>query len=220
MSFSTRFVYIGIGGTGLKIGKAFERLLREEVCGPDGRKLVSRGGTFTGIKPYELPGFIQTLYLDFSEQDLGLAPVRPPAALAGGRPQDGDVREGARQRRPLVGRRHQPAARLEDRQGRHRAPGCRPSSASGATSPRSRPCPPAPASTRPSGEPRCSRSWSATAPRRCCATSGGRSSASSAPSASSRSTRARPRPRATSCSWSAARSRAAPAAACSSTSCA
>ena len=39
MSFSTRFVYIGIGGTGLKIGKAFERLLREEVCGPDGRKL-------------------------------------------------------------------------------------------------------------------------------------------------------------------------------------
>ena len=86
MSFSTRFVYIGIGGTGLKIGKAFERLLREEVCGPDGRKLVSRGGTFTGLKPYELPGFIQTLYIDFSEQDLvslqsDLLPRSPEVAL-------------------------------------------------------------------------------------------------------------------------------------------
>ena len=86
MSFSTRFVYIGIGGTGLKIGKAFERLLREEVCGPDGRKLVDRGGTFTGLKPYELPGFIQTLYIDFSEQDLvslqsDLLPRSPEVAL-------------------------------------------------------------------------------------------------------------------------------------------
>ena len=119
MSFSTRFVYIGIGGTGLKIGKAFERLLREEVTGPDGRKLVDRGGTFTGLKPYELPGFIQTLYIDFVRAGPGLAPVGPPAPLAGGRAAHGDVREGARQRGPLVGRRHQPAARLEDREGRH-----------------------------------------------------------------------------------------------------
>ena len=41
MSFSTRFVYIGIGGTGLKIGKAFERLLREEVSRP--RRAQARG---------------------------------------------------------------------------------------------------------------------------------------------------------------------------------
>ena len=87
MSFSTRFVYIGIGGTGLKIGKAFERLLREEVCGPDGRALIRRGGTFTGLQPYELPDFIQTLYIDFSEQDLvslqnDLLPRSPEVALA------------------------------------------------------------------------------------------------------------------------------------------
>src|SRR3954451_17107571 len=70
MSFSTRFVYVGVGGTGLKIGKALERLLREEVCGPDGRELLTAGGTFANLKPYQLPDFIQTLYIDFSEQDL------------------------------------------------------------------------------------------------------------------------------------------------------
>ena len=70
MSFSTRFVYVGVGGSGLKIGKALERLLREEVCGPDGRRLLTAGGTFATLKPYQLPDFIQTLYIDFSEQDL------------------------------------------------------------------------------------------------------------------------------------------------------
>jgi hypothetical protein len=70
MSFATRFVYVGIGGSGLKIGKAFERLLREEICGPDGRALIARGGTFSGLQPRQLPDFVQTLYLDFSEQDL------------------------------------------------------------------------------------------------------------------------------------------------------
>ena len=119
MSFSTRFVYIGIGGTGLKIGKSFERLLREEVCGPDGRKLLSRGGTFTGLKPYELPGFIQTLYIDYSEQDLVSLQGDLLPALARGRAEDRDVREGAGQRRPLVGRRHEPPARLDDGEGRH-----------------------------------------------------------------------------------------------------
>jgi hypothetical protein len=70
MSFSTRFLYVGIGGTGLKIGKELERLLREEMCGPDGRLLVSRGGTFSNMEPRQLPDFVQTVYLDFSEQEL------------------------------------------------------------------------------------------------------------------------------------------------------
>ncbi len=70
MSFATRFVYIGVGGTGLKIGRQFEQLLREEVCGPDGHALRRRGGSFSGLQPRELPSFIQTMYIDFSEQDL------------------------------------------------------------------------------------------------------------------------------------------------------
>lgn len=86
MSFSTRFVYVGIGGTGLKVGKALERLLREEVCGPDGRRLIDRGGTFSNLKPWQLPDFIQTLYIDFSEQDLvslqsDLLPKSPEVSL-------------------------------------------------------------------------------------------------------------------------------------------
>ena len=86
MSFATRFVYVGIGGTGLKIGKALEGLLRDEMCGPDGRGLIRRGGTFAGLQPRQLPDFIQTLYLDFSEQDLvslqnDLLPLAPEVAL-------------------------------------------------------------------------------------------------------------------------------------------
>lgn len=70
MSFATRFIYVGLGGTGLKIGRQFEQLLREEVCGPDGRALNRKGGSFGGLRPRELPSFIQSLYIDFSEQDL------------------------------------------------------------------------------------------------------------------------------------------------------
>ena len=86
MSFATRFIYVGIGGSGLKIGKAFEGLLREEVTGPDGRSLIRRGGSFANFQPRQLPDFIQTLYLDFSEQDLvslqnELLPTSPETAL-------------------------------------------------------------------------------------------------------------------------------------------
>ena len=70
MSFATRFIYVGVGGTGLKIGRQFENLLREEVCGPDGEALRRRGGSFSGLRPRELPSFIQSMYIDFSEQDL------------------------------------------------------------------------------------------------------------------------------------------------------
>jgi hypothetical protein len=70
MSFSTRFLYVGLGGTGLKVGRELERLLREEMCGPDGRALVSMGGTFANMEPRQLPDFVQTVYLDFSESEL------------------------------------------------------------------------------------------------------------------------------------------------------
>lgn len=70
MSFATRFVYVGVGGSGLKIGKSLEKLLREEICGPDGRRLIRKNGSFALLGHMELPSFIQTLYIDFAEQDL------------------------------------------------------------------------------------------------------------------------------------------------------
>ena len=70
MSFAARMVYIGVGGTGLDIGRSLEQMLRDEITGPDGRRLISRGGSFGGFQPRQLPGFLQTLYLDFSEQEL------------------------------------------------------------------------------------------------------------------------------------------------------
>ena len=70
MSFAARMVYIGVGGTGLDIGRSLEQMLRDEITGPDGRRLIARGGSFGGFEPRQLPGFLQTLYLDFSEQEL------------------------------------------------------------------------------------------------------------------------------------------------------
>ena len=42
MSFAARMVYIGVGGTGLDIGRSLEQMLRDEVTGPDGRRLISQ----------------------------------------------------------------------------------------------------------------------------------------------------------------------------------
>ena len=70
MSFAARMVYVGVGGTGLDIGRSLEQMLRDEITGPDGRKLIARGGSFGNFEPKQLPGFIQSLYLDFSEQEI------------------------------------------------------------------------------------------------------------------------------------------------------
>jgi len=70
MSFAARMVYIGVGGTGLDIGRSLEQMLRDEITGPDGRRLIARGGSFGSFEPRQLPGFLQTLYLDFSEQEI------------------------------------------------------------------------------------------------------------------------------------------------------
>jgi hypothetical protein len=63
-------VYVGVGGTGLDIGRSLEQMLRDEITGPDGRRLIARGGSFGNFEPKQLPGFIQSLYLDFSEQEI------------------------------------------------------------------------------------------------------------------------------------------------------
>jgi hypothetical protein len=65
-----RFLYVGIGGSGLDIGRELTEALTREVCGLDGRRLQARGGAFAGFSRNELPKFIQSVYLDFSQQAL------------------------------------------------------------------------------------------------------------------------------------------------------
>jgi len=65
-----RFLYVGIGGSGLDIGRELTAALTREVCGLDGRRLVARGGPFAGFAPGQLPRFIQSVYLDFSRNAL------------------------------------------------------------------------------------------------------------------------------------------------------
>ena len=46
MSVNHRVLYVGIGGTGVHVGKEFELALRRDLCGPDGKSLIKRGGAF------------------------------------------------------------------------------------------------------------------------------------------------------------------------------
>ena len=65
-----RILYIGIGGSGLDLGIELDKAMRREICGLDGRSLVKRGGAFAGLKPNQLPQFIQSLYIDFAAESL------------------------------------------------------------------------------------------------------------------------------------------------------
>ena len=65
-----RFLYVGIGGSGLDIGRELTEALTREICGLDGRRLQARGGAFAGFKRKELPKFVQSVYLDFSQSAL------------------------------------------------------------------------------------------------------------------------------------------------------
>ena len=65
-----RFLYVGIGGSGLDIGRELIEALTREICGLDGRRLQARGGAFAGFKRNELPKFVQSVYLDFSQSAL------------------------------------------------------------------------------------------------------------------------------------------------------
>ena len=59
-------LFVGLGGTGGRIGAELERGLRRELCGPDGTKLVSDGRR----APFQLPDCLQFVYADFSEGEL------------------------------------------------------------------------------------------------------------------------------------------------------
>ncbi|HEX6351856.1 tubulin-like doman-containing protein [Actinophytocola sp.] len=62
-------LFLGLGGTGCKVGAELERRLREELCGPDGTKLL---GDMTGQNylPFQLPSCLQFVYADLSENEL------------------------------------------------------------------------------------------------------------------------------------------------------
>ncbi|MFE3739386.1 tubulin-like doman-containing protein [Streptomyces sp. NPDC059134] len=63
-------LFVGLGGTGARIGAELERGLRRELCGPDGTKLVSDGRR----APFQLPDCLQFVYADFSESELNRLP--------------------------------------------------------------------------------------------------------------------------------------------------
>lgn len=64
-----RILYVGIGGSGLDLGIKLDEALRREICGLDGRALV-KSGSFPGLKPNQLPSFVQSLYIDFAAESL------------------------------------------------------------------------------------------------------------------------------------------------------
>jgi tubulin-like protein len=56
-------LFVGLGGTGCKVGAELERRLREELCGPDGTRLLADPG-FQNYLPYQLPSCLQFVYSD------------------------------------------------------------------------------------------------------------------------------------------------------------
>lgn len=63
-------MFVGLGGTGCRIGAELERRLREELCGPDGLKLHGTDFNLTELQPFELPSCLQFVYADLSEDEL------------------------------------------------------------------------------------------------------------------------------------------------------
>ena len=79
-------MFVGLGGTGCRIGAELERRLREELCGPDGTALqdLMQG---QGFLPYQLPGCLQFVYADLAEDEFDYVesrvvpdPIHLPAA--------------------------------------------------------------------------------------------------------------------------------------------
>ncbi|SOD63241.1 Tubulin like [Streptomyces zhaozhouensis] len=74
-------LFVGLGGTGNRIGAELERTLRRELCGPDGMALTNGGQR----QPFELPQCTQFVYADFSEAELYQLPhlsAKGPEAAA------------------------------------------------------------------------------------------------------------------------------------------
>jgi Tubulin like len=74
-------LFVGLGGAGCDIGAMIERSLRQEICGPDGTKLL-RQRHRQGMLPYQLPSCVQFVYADMDQSELDRMPGRVvPAAV-------------------------------------------------------------------------------------------------------------------------------------------
>ncbi|MFG1607798.1 tubulin-like doman-containing protein [Actinoplanes sp. NPDC049265] len=62
-------MFVGLGGTGCKVGAELEKRLREGLCGPDGTALQARMPD-RGLLPYQLPACTQFVYADLSAAEL------------------------------------------------------------------------------------------------------------------------------------------------------
>jgi len=62
-------LFVGLGGTGCKVGAELEKRLREGLCGPDGTALMSRMPD-RDLLPYQLPSCTQFVYADLSAAEL------------------------------------------------------------------------------------------------------------------------------------------------------
>jgi hypothetical protein len=62
-------LFVGLGGTGCRIGAELERRLREELCGPDGTALRERIPGSEQLLPYQLPRCLQFVYADLAEDE-------------------------------------------------------------------------------------------------------------------------------------------------------
>ena len=58
-----RLMFVGLGGTGIKITSELEAMLRREMCGPDGTFITKKYPNLE-LRPFELPQFIQTVVID------------------------------------------------------------------------------------------------------------------------------------------------------------
>ncbi|MEV0566320.1 tubulin-like doman-containing protein [Dactylosporangium sp. NPDC050588] len=63
-------MFVGLGGTGCRVGAELERRLREELCGADGMRLRGPEYNLQHLQPYELPHCLQFIYADLSQEEL------------------------------------------------------------------------------------------------------------------------------------------------------
>lgn len=80
MNLYDPMLFVGIGGTGLSIGRELEAWLREAVCGPTGRDFTERTA-MKQYQPFQLPKFLQFVYIDLDKDDLTRVMSGPPHEL-------------------------------------------------------------------------------------------------------------------------------------------
>lgn len=68
-------LFVGLGGTGCSVGIELERALRDQICGPDGRKFTTKPYK-EDMLPYQLPSCIQFVYADLNLAELERLPGR------------------------------------------------------------------------------------------------------------------------------------------------